>query len=372
LLKLMISASQLAASKGETERQLLPLHSSRRSTIGMKSFISPLRLVVAGPLAVLVAQGLAQKVIRTEAEADGLYGPVKSVSTVVQRSEVNWVQPDGPMLLFSIRCRECAYSADGYRTRSGEMKDGHFVGQEMAISRDGDGRVAEILVTDAQTAQPEERTVFGIFGKIAETAYSLGKVVQQETFRYDADGHRIESITVDGSGDVICHTVSNYSMNGTFEGDIVWGKDQHVENRGTYDYTTGEQHYTTYDKSGNVAEQWSVASGHVTSYWEPPDTSRIFGISFQDPNDNANAKFWSCHGSGICEISSVRYEYADAAKRNLASAEWRDAEEMLLYGVYYSYTFDQKGNWTHREVSVWNSELGTHTAYETDDRVITY
>jgi hypothetical protein len=68
----------------------------------------------------------------------------------------------------------------------------------------------------------------------------------------------------------------------------------------------------------------------------------------------------------------VHYEYADAPKRNLASAEWRDAGEKLLYGVYYVYTFDQKGNWTHREISVWNSELGTPTPYETDDRLIAY
>jgi hypothetical protein len=338
----------------------------------MRLFMTSLRLVVASSLAALAAQGWAQQAIRTEAEADGLTGPVKSVSTVVQMSQLNWVQPNGPALLFSVRCRECAYTADGYRTRFGEMTDGHFTGQTRAISRDSEGRVADILATDAQTAQPVHHTVFGTYGAVEDTAYSLGKVVQQETFRYDADGHRIDAITVDGAGEVIRRTVSNFSKNGTFEDDTVWGKDQHVENRGSYDYTTGEQHYTTYDESGNVQEQWSVAHGQVTSYWEPPDTSRIFEVSFQDPNDRANAKVWSCHGSGICEVSHVHYAYADAAKRNPSSAEWRDAGERLLHGVYYTYTFDQKGNWTHREVSAWNSELGTRTLYETDDRVIAY
>ena len=252
------------------------------------------------------------------------------------------------------------------------MTDGHFVGQTIAITRDANGRVAEILATDAQTALPLHHTVFGHFGTVEETAYSMGKVVQQETFRYDADGHQIEVITVNGTGDVIRHTLSNYTKNGTFEDDTVWGKAQHVENRGSYDYTTGEQHYTTYDESGNVAEQWSVARGQVTSYWEPPDTSRIFDVSFQNPSDRGNAKVWSCHGSGICDVSNVRYDYADAAKRNPTSAEWRDAGGKLLYGAYYAYTFDEKGNWTHREVSVWNSELGTRTPYETDDRVIAY
>jgi hypothetical protein len=252
------------------------------------------------------------------------------------------------------------------------MMDGHFAGQTIAIIRDPDGSVAEIFATDAQTALPLHHTMFGYFGTVEETAYSMGKVVQQETFRYDADGHRIESITANGAGDVISRTLSNYSKNGTFEDDTSWGKDQRVEHRGTYDYTTGEQHYTTYDESGNVAQQWSVARGQVTSYWEPPDTPRPFGVSFFDTNDRANAKVWSCHGSDVCDVSNVHYDYADTAKRSPTSAEWRDAGGKLLYGAYYAYTFDEKGNWTHREVSVWNSELGTRTPYETDDRVIAY
>lgn len=328
------------------------------------------RLVVAVSLAALAAQGRAQQAMRTDAEADRLSGPVKSVSTVVQISKVNWVQPNGPMLLFSVQCKECAYTADGYRTRFGDMVDGHFVGEMMAITRDGDGRVAEIVVTNTQMAQPSHRTVFGAFGKVEETVYVNGKVSQQETFRYDADGHRIESIAVNGAGQIISRTLSNYSKNGTFEYYTVWGKDQRVEEQGTFDYSTGVQHYTKYNESGEVAQRWSLANGKVISYWEPPDKPRPFGVSFFDSSDRANV--WSCHGAGVCEVSYVHYEYADAAKWTPTLAEWRDAGERLLYGVYYVYRFDQKGNWTHREISVWNSELGTRTPYETDDRLITY
>lgn len=62
------------------------------------------------------------------------------------------------------------------------MIDRHFVGETTAITRDAEGRVAEILVTDTQTAQPSRRTVFGAFSKVEETLYEKGKVSPQETF----------------------------------------------------------------------------------------------------------------------------------------------------------------------------------------------
>src|SRR5579871_1447397 len=109
------------------------------------------RLVVLGSLVAVAPLGLAQGKTQTEAQQDGLAGRVKSVATLVERSNVEWQQPSGPTLVFPLVCHDCEYSADGYRTRSGEVVDGKFLGQTMTLQRDANGHVTEIVGNDAVT-----------------------------------------------------------------------------------------------------------------------------------------------------------------------------------------------------------------------------
>ena len=330
------------------------------------------RFIVVGTLVVFATLGWAQKSAQTQAEGDGLAGPVKSISTLVQMSDVNFIQPNGPALILPLWCRECAYSPDGYQTRFGDNVDGHFVGETMALTRDADGRVTEVLMTNVQTGQPEQDTIMGAFGKVEEISYSNGKILQQQTFRYDEYGQVLETILTDPAGVVLNRGYTNWTKDGTFTEASDWGKDQQLVHRTTYDPATDEQRTTEYDDSGHVVQTWTYAHGQVTSFWEPFDGARPFGVSFSDFNDKTNVRAWSCHGNGICQASQVHYQFADSAKKNPTSAEWRDSNGNLIYGAYYAYAFDQNGNWTHREISVWNAELGTRTPYETDDRLITY
>ncbi len=322
-------------------------------------------------LVLLAHIGFAQE-HRTDIQSDGLFGPVRSVSTAVTRSGVEIRQPSGAALILSVRCHECTYTRDGYRSRFGEIRDGQFLGETIALTRDPEGRVTEVVATNTQTDQVDHRTVFGPFGKLEETTYHMGKIQFQDIFRYDAVGHPVESITYDDAGDVVRHGLSTYSNNGLFDDSTVWGKDQHIEERSSFDYATGEQRFTAYDDSGNVVQKWTYAHGQVMSFWEPADHSRAFGIGGFDPKDSTTVNSWDCHGQNQCEMTRVHFEYADTAKKNPSSIEWRDSTGKFLAAAYYVYTFDQKGNWTHREISVWSPELGARTSYETDDRLITY
>jgi hypothetical protein len=316
--------------------------------------------------------GFAQNEDQTQAQQDGLAGAVKSVSTVVEMSGVPRQQLAGPTLVIPLWCRDCEYSPDGYRTRSGEVENGKFIGEVLNLNRDARGRVTDVLVSDPASGDLFRHEVLGPFGVTEQSFYEGGRLTTQNLLRYDRFGHLTDWISLDATGAQVGHTQTRWTSDGEWTERTSWGKDQKVQFRHTYDPAKGELHYTTFDETGNVNLTWILAKGRVVSFWEPSNSTGQAGDSFVDLTDKANPNAFSCHNNGQCEMSCVHYEYADAAQRSPASAEWRDASGKLLDGAYFSYQFDPSGNWTHREVSVWNTDLAARTLYETDNRLITY
>lgn len=337
----------------------------------MRLFMSSTRLVAVASLVVFAPLGWAQKTMQTEAQADGLAGPIKSVSTIVRMSDVHWLQPAGPALITPVACRDCAYTPDGYRTRAGEVMDGSFIGETIELKRGEDGRVAEMLVTNAQTGQLSRRAVQGPYGKIAQTVYQDGETLVDQTFRYDGDGNLQETVTQAPDGTLMNRTVAHWSKDGGWS-DETRGKDEQLESLNSFNPQNDERRSTTFDESGNVKQTWTLTNGRVTSFWESPDSASASGTTLSSFADKSDARAFHCLGDGDCDQGLVRFEYADPAKHTPMSAEWRDAAGNLLYGAYFTYTFDPSGNWTHREISVWDAKLGARTLYETDDRLISY
>ncbi len=329
------------------------------------------RLVVLGSLVVLAPLAPAQEKMQTEAQQDGLAGRVKSVATIVERPNVDWQQPSGPTLLYPVFCHDCEYSADGYRTRTGEVVDGKFLGQTMTLQRDGTGHVAEIVGTDEVSGEVFRRAVIGPLGKTQETFFSGGKVTVQNFFRYDTQGRMIDWLSLNGAGTQTDRILTTWGKTELTER-TTWTTDQQMTSHVTFDPAANEQRFTTFDDSGAVAVSWTYRSGQMPSYWAASDAPIQYGAGFTDFGDKANPVSFDCHRGGACDLSNIHYEYADTAKQSPASAEWHDASGNLLYGAYYKYQFDEHGNWTHREVSVWSAKLGARTVYETDDRLITY
>jgi hypothetical protein len=328
-------------------------------------FVVSLSLVLFAPL------GFAQNKPQTEAQQDGLIGAVKSVSTIVENTEVSWQPPNGPTLVIPAYCRDCEYTADGYRTKSGLVADGKFLGETITLNRDGSGRVKDRETTNTVTSGPSRHEVLGPFGKIEQTVYEDGKIKVHQTFSYDGSGNLLETISRDVDGALMGRTLTTRSTDGAWS-DETWGKDERVEAMNSYNPAADEQRSTNFDESGNVTQTWTFAQGKVTSFWESPHGPGQSGTTLSDFSDKANVRAFQCHGGGQCEPALVHYEYADAAKQNPLSAEWRDAGGNLLYAAYYTYQFDQSGNWTHREVWVSSANAGERVLYETDNRLITY
>lgn len=329
------------------------------------------RFVVSLSLVFLVPLVSAQHRPPTEAQLDGLAGAVKSVSTLVQNTEVSWQQPSGPTLVIPAFCRDCEYTPDGYRTKSGQVMEGKFLGEKITLNRDGNGHITELIAASTLSGGPSRREVMGPFGKIEQTLYMGGKTTGHQTFHYDANGNLRETISRDAEGALLSRTLSNWTSDGAWSSET-WGKDERVEAMNSYNPATDEQRSTTFDEWGNVAQTWTLQNGRVTSFWESPAGDRESGITLSDFGDKANVKAFPCHGEGRCDQVLVHYEYADPAKRNPLSAEWRDADGNVLYGAYYTYQFDQSGNWTRRQVWVSSPATGKRELYETDNRLITY
>jgi len=208
-------------------------------------FVVSLSLVLFAPL------GFGQDRPQTEAQQDGLIGAVKSVSTIVENSDVRWQQPSGPTLVTPAFCRDCEYTSDGYRTKSGQVVDGKFLGETIALHRDGSGHVTDLTATSTLGNGPARHEVRGPFGKTEQTIYQDGKVNIHQTFLYDASGNLQETISRSTDGSLMGRTITTRSSDGAWS-DESWGKDERLEAMNSFNPATGEQRSTTFDESGNV------------------------------------------------------------------------------------------------------------------------
>jgi len=313
----------------------------------------------------------AQVLHRTEAELDGLAGPVRSVSTTVARSSVRWRQPGGPELLVPVLCADCSYDPEGYKTKAGQIVDGAFAGEITRLVRDGNGQVIDRFVLFAANGQLTRHDIMGAFGPTDRTTYANGKPDWHQTYSYDQLGNMTEELSFDSSGKSQGRSQMSSEPDATLKERSVWGADGQLSYQQTFDPETHVEHFTTFDH-GKVKLTWTVVAGKLVSFWELPGPGRQFGDGFIEPADNDDKDNYECHADGKCDVSRVHYEYLDQKNRNPQSAEWRDAEGKLEYAVYYDYEIDSFRNWTSRRVWVWSRELGARKLYETDAREITY
>jgi len=330
-----------------------------------------LRYALLSPLVLSASLSLGQEKPRTDAQNDGFAGPVKSVSTAVTHANVKWSQPSGPTMVMPVWCQDCAYDPDGMKTRSGQMVEERFVGDEIELVRDPNGHVANRRRFNASTGELLDEEIWGPFGKTSETTYLNGQVSSRQTFNYDQYGHMREWLSLDSAGKQQSRNLVITNKDGVVTERSGWGKDDHLDSRETYDPETDVQHFTTYDESGSVKLTWTYAHGRVESFWAQSDSAQ-YGDGFTDFKDNGDALTYHCQKDSQCERSVVHYDYLSPNKRNPISAEWRDANGNLTLAAYYEYELDSFQNWTHRLVYVWAPDLQERALYEEDARNITY
>jgi hypothetical protein len=331
--------------------------------------------VLSVSLLLVASAASAQEKHHTNAQLDGFLGPVKSVSTVETVAHVKWQQPSGPTLVWPVSCWDCTYVSDGSKTRSGQTVNGSFRGQFITLHRDVDGHIIDRVFTDAATGNISRREVMGRFGRTEETDYdeSTGIVRSQQFISYDQYGHTRDIRIEDKNGNLESQIFNTRLEDGTLINQSVFGKTGKLERQVSDDPARNPDHFISYDDSGAVNEEWTFSRSGVFSFWEQPNPQQpLFESINEDESDGIIGNF-NCHKDGECEHSHVYLKYlGPSQQRNPSSIEWRNADGTLHCAAYYEYEFDHYGNWTHRNVAVYSTELGERVPYQDDVRTITY
>lgn len=314
----------------------------------------------------------AQEPKLTDAQRMDLAGPIKAVSTIANRTDVNWQEPRGPSLVVPIFCLECEFDANGNNTKSGQIFNGSFRGEIIRLVVDGQGHVTERVAEDALTGDMVRHEFVGLFGRTEESSYKSGELQYRVLLSYDEYGHTAEWLRLDAAGNQLDRTVVNTDKDGNDKEQWDWRDGElslHV--RQTSDPQTKSERFTSFDPFGNTKLAWSVVGGKLKSFWELPDLPLQYGDGFSEDIGSDTFEAYDCRGGG-CELSRVHYVYLDANRRNPQSVEWRDESGNLRYATYYEYEIDAHRNWTQRKVWVWSASLGERSLYEADSRSISY
>jgi len=331
----------------------------------MSRFILLLLVAACAPVAP------AQQTHETEAQKDGLSGPVRSASTHAEQSQVK-LEGLESWAIQNVAARYTEYDHDGFRTKEGQPpgSNGEFEGAVMQFVRDGNGRVIERTISMVPPDQIVEHDLYGPFGLVQSTNFSDGKPTVLHTISYDAQGSVMEDVSLEGDGKPISRTLFRRRPDGQWTERTLWIKAV-LHTHESYDPDSDFQRYEEYDDSGAVVVTFTHHDGRVESYWsarEDPNAGTVVSTEL----NNGDTRSSSCHRGGTCNDRTRHAVYLDKARHNPAMTEIRSDDGTVLCRAYYEYQLDDHQNWTNRKVWLQQGAQGERTLYETDSREISY
>jgi hypothetical protein len=335
----------------------------------MKTRFASLSLALA--VVLLPAFVLADQANRTDAQQADLLGPIRSVSTRVERTAVDWHQPDSATIGSLASPGELLYDSTGNRITQGEFRDGQFHGATVEITRDENGRVIERIDVN-EKGEVVGREVFGPFGPTEQISCVNGKQLARSTWSYDANGHVSESYLYDENGAVVGRDRSFSDASGNFKEQWDYGRNGSFlfHSVDTYDPKRDIWTFTTFDEDGSVKVRIDAHGNKPLSYWQRDSGEGGFGSGFFFDRVGNKRDAYNCHPDGTCD--HITYYFSDKKSPNISRSEWRDRSGELKLAADHEYELDQYGNWTKQTIWIWTPELGERKLYETDYRTLTY
>lgn len=317
-------------------------------------------------------QDAHKSALKTDAQQDGLSGPVRSVRMLSDWNYNARVFTLVPVIL----CRVCDYDRQGDRTRfglfTGDSGNRKFAGSDIAIIPDSAGQVAERIVTESGTGKLVSHDWFGPFGQTKSLLFTDGKPSGSKDLTYDSEGHMTELVGRDTDGKIVDQMTTTFNNQGQWIYRADFGRDGVLRWWETYDPASGTQHYQQFDESNAVATEWIVAHNQMLSYWsttEIPGINEGMRTEYSPGNDVYQFR---CQKDGECQTFRIHYEYLNGDYNLPTAVERRDASGTLSDAAYVEYQVDEHRNWTTRRVWVVSPELPGRTLYEVDARAITY
>lgn len=329
-------------------------------------------LLSCGLLMVFAATaGWASDEKKTDAQRNGLVGPVRTVSTQEGEAKFALNQTGWPVLLGIGDCKECEYDRQGTITRHGQMVEGEFRGERYQIMRDERGNIVEQVRFGAD-GEVAGRTAYGPYGIIEQSEYAGGVRGFHAEWSYDSNGHLWELVQYDRDDKIQTHTLRQTDTSGNIKEEWCYGsKDElsyHILD--TYDPKTDVWTWTSYAEDGSVKVTIATQNGKVNFYRQNVNDPNVWGQHFSlDPIGNTRHWFRG-HADGTYD--DVMTIYPDEKLYYPEGLEWRDGTGTLRLKVEYEYELDGQRNWTTRRTWVWTPDLGEKKLYKVDMRRLMY
>jgi len=307
----------------------------------------------------------------TDAQNDGLSGPVRSISTTVERAQIEWSQPAGPTVARMVVCEECEYDPQGNRVKRGQIIGGEFRGEIIRFLRDGTGKVIERIFVSPE-GEMNRRDVLGPYGITEQDGYHDGKQIAQFLWFYDANGHESGFRHYDQDGALVSSSLRVVDASGNVKEQWDSGPNGRfsLHFSESYDPKTDTFTFTNFNEDGSIKLAFTTVGTKLTSYWQVPGEENIFGQGFTTDPVGKTMEGYSCRSDGKCD--HIFLKFADEARHLPTRIEWNDPEGSLKLAADYEYELDAFGNWTKRTVWVWSHLLGERKLYETDHRTLKY
>ncbi len=334
--------------------------------MGWLRFLLPLLILGLGAVRLE-----SQETRQTEAQQDGLSGPVRSVSMHIDGHPA---RPDG-VAAWAMQYTpggDIEYDRFGYRTAIGQL-DGpkrEFMGTRIDLVRDGNGRLLERTVRLVPSGDVITHDTYGPFGIAASTSFTNGSLNSQRTIAYDALGNVLDDDSVDASGKVTVRTQYRRNADGQWTERTLWMNGT-LHSHETYDPETDLQHYEEYDDSGAVVVAFTHQHNQTASYWSASDDPNA-GTVILDKLDGSASGTARCQKGDVCHGRTRHPVFLDKDMHNPTMVEIRGDDGKLLGRVRYEYQMDEHENWTARKVWLQEGEQAAPTLYESDSRTITY
>ena len=285
---------------------------------------------------------------KTDAELDGLSGPVKAVSKTENHSQIK-LDPDVLSILHWSGCTECEYDKGGHRTRSGLIVSSEFHGQATHYLRDGAGNVIE-QIQENDKGEPIQRTLVSQFGPTEEMNLVNGRWQTFLLNRYDTKGNLVESQTFDPQGALTVRRNMVYDDEGLVIEEWDRGPNSsflHFVH--TYDRRTKFETWTNFHEDGSVGLTFTLLDSKVLSYWQPPGSKPEIGSAFFMDTGPKTQESRSYNSDG--SFKRTESKFLDEKKRNPSRIESYDEANELkaAAGLRVSIRCLRKLGKAHRE-----------------------
>jgi hypothetical protein len=301
----------------------------------------------------------------------GMNGPVRSIHT---RRDIIAKDPrkQGQRYQPSDICTICAFNRRGNVTENDNGWGPKGINGTTRTTYDSNEWPVETVSFDNNGDQTSRTTsINGPHGPLQSQFWSNGNLIATELHRYDENGNEIFSERKSAGGDVEYECTRRFDDHRNELEAISQGRGFYSRSLNRYRADGTLLEWLTYDHEDNLILHATFNAAGLTSWWMKPHAGVGVGFTISGSQDDTVSVGYSSREDGRVD----KYEYRhDGRKGNV------EPTVVLLYSpegqleehVGFRYERDAFGNWTVREMTVWDPATGTEVLVHRDARTITY